>query len=72
MYRRDLSDAFKSGADTQSAVNDIVTGYTLTSYAKDALKNHVLQLRGTYNVSEIHDEHRALVADVWFDAELEA
>ncbi|MGM0387102.1 MAG: RNA-guided endonuclease TnpB family protein [Natrinema limicola] len=56
-YHRALSDAFESGADTQSAVNDIVTGYTLTSYAKDALKNYVPQLRRTYNASELEDDH---------------
>ena len=56
-YRRALSDAFESGADTQSAVNDVVTGYTLTSYAKDALKNYVPQLRRTYNASELDDDH---------------
>ncbi|MFC7231456.1 RNA-guided endonuclease TnpB family protein [Saliphagus sp. GCM10025308] len=56
-YRRALSDAFESGADTQTAVNDVVTPYTLTSYAKDALKNYVPSLRDTYNASEIKDEH---------------
>ncbi|SDK23010.1 RNA-guided endonuclease TnpB family protein [Natronorubrum texcoconense] len=56
-YRRALSDAFESGADTQSAVNDIVTPYTLTSYAKDALKNYVPKLRRTYNASELEDDH---------------
>ena len=40
-YRRALEDSFESGADTQTAVNDVVTPYTLTSYAKDALKNYV-------------------------------
>ena len=56
-YRRALVDAFVSGADTQSAVNDVVTSYTLTSYAKDALKNYVPQLRRTYNASELDDDH---------------
>ncbi|ELY92127.1 RNA-guided endonuclease TnpB family protein [Natrinema altunense] len=56
-YRRALSDAFESGADTQAAVNDTVTSYTLTSYAKDALKNYVPQLRRTYNASELEDDH---------------
>ncbi len=56
-YRRALSDAFESGADTQSAVNDVVTGYNLTSYAKDALKNYVPKLRRTYDASEIRDDH---------------
>ncbi|XVH32630.1 RNA-guided endonuclease TnpB family protein [Haloferacaceae archaeon DSL9] len=56
-YRRALSDAFESGADTQTAVNDVVTPYTLTSYAKDALKNYVPKLRDTYNASELADDH---------------
>jgi putative transposase len=56
-YRRALSDAFGSGADTQTAVNDVVTPYTLTSYAKDALKNYVPKLRDTYNASELADDH---------------
>ena len=56
-YRRALSDAFESGANTQTAVNDVVTPYTLTSYAKDALKNYVPQLRDTYNASELEDDH---------------
>ena len=56
-YRRALEDAFESGADTQSAANDIVTPYTLTSYAKDALKSYVPKLRDTYNASELDDDH---------------
>ncbi len=56
-YRRALAESFERGADTQSAVNDVVTGYTLTSYAKDALKNYVPQLRDTYNASELDDDH---------------
>lgn len=56
-YRRALSEAFESGADTQIAVNDVVTAYTLTSYAKDALKNYVPKLRGTYNASELDEDH---------------
>ncbi|MDG5818248.1 transposase [Natronococcus sp. A-GB7] len=56
-YRRALKNAFESGADTQSAVNDVVTPYTLTSYAKDALKNYVPQLFNTYDASEIEDDH---------------
>jgi putative transposase len=56
-YRRALAEAFESGADTQTAVNDVVTGYNLTSYAKDALKNYVPQLRRTYNASELEDDH---------------
>jgi putative transposase len=56
-YRRALSESFNSGADTQTAVNDVVTDYTLTSYAKDALKNYVPQLRRTYNAQELDDDH---------------
>ena len=56
-YRRALEDAFESGADTQSAVNDVVTPYTLTSYAKDALKSYVPKLRDTYGASELEDDH---------------
>jgi putative transposase len=58
-YREALADAFTAGADTQAAVNDIVTPYELTSYAKDALKSYVPDLldEDTYNASEIHDKH---------------
>jgi len=56
-YRRALEDAFESGANTPSAVNDIVTPYTLTSYAKDALKSYVPKLRDTYDASELDDNH---------------
>ncbi|WP_363463642.1 transposase [Halogeometricum borinquense] len=56
-YRRALSESFESGATTQTAVNDVVTPYTLTSYAKDALKNYVPKLRDTYNASELKDDH---------------
>jgi putative transposase len=56
-YRRALSDAFESGADTQSAVNDVVTGYNLTSYAKDAFKSYVPQLHRTYNAEGLDDDH---------------
>lgn len=55
-YRRALKDAFDSGADTQMAVNDVVTDYDLTAYAKDALKSYVPQLRRTYNASELGDD----------------
>lgn len=56
-YRRALSESFESGATTQNEVNDVVTPYTLTSYAKDALKNYVPKLRDTYNAEEIQDDH---------------
>ncbi|ERG98793.1 MAG: hypothetical protein J07HQX50_02840 [Haloquadratum sp. J07HQX50] len=56
-YRRALSESFDFDADTQAAVNDVVTSYTLTSYAKDALKNYVPKLRRMYNASELKDDH---------------
>ncbi|TKR26495.1 transposase [Natronomonas salsuginis] len=56
-YRHALSESFDSGADTQSAVNDVVTGYNLTSYAKDALKNYIPQLHRTYNAEELDEDH---------------
>lgn len=40
-YRRALRESFDAGATTQTTVNDVVTPYTLTSYAKDALKSYV-------------------------------
>jgi putative transposase len=56
-YRRALRDAFASGADTQTAVNDVVTDYDLSSYAKDALKQYVPQLRQTYDAEELAEDH---------------
>lgn len=56
-YRAALEDAFESGETTKTGVNDIVTPYDLTSYAKDALKQHVPQLQNTYNATEISDDH---------------
>ena len=56
-YRDALHTTFESGADTQSAVNDIVTDYDLTSYAKDALKQYVPQLRETFDAEELADDH---------------
>jgi len=50
-------EAFESGADTQTVVNEIVTDYILTSYAKDALKNYVPQLHRTYDALELDDDH---------------
>lgn len=55
-YRRALSAAFDSGADTRSAVNDIVTAFDLTSYAMDAIKSYVPTLRDA-GASEIRDDH---------------
>ena len=43
-YRHALEDAFQSDCDTQTAVNEVVTPYDLSSYAKDALKNYVPDL----------------------------
>jgi putative transposase len=56
-YREALREAFDAGCDTQRAVNGIVTDYDLTSYAKDALKNYVPQLRRSYDAGEIEDDH---------------
>jgi IS605 OrfB family transposase len=56
-YREALTEAFDTGCTTQTAVNDIVTPYDLTSYAKDALKSYVPQLRQTYDAGELADDH---------------
>ncbi|QLG49797.1 RNA-guided endonuclease TnpB family protein [Natrinema halophilum] len=56
-YREALHDAFDAGADTMSAVNDLVTPYDLPYQAKDALKSYVPKLRDTYDASELDDEH---------------
>jgi IS605 OrfB family transposase len=56
-YRRALRESFGARASTQTAVNDVVTPYRLTSYAKDALKSYVPKLRGTYGASELADDH---------------
>ncbi|WP_049997072.1 RNA-guided endonuclease TnpB family protein [Halococcus sediminicola] len=56
-YRRALRESFDSGATTQAAVNDVVTPYRLTSYAKDALKSYVPTLRNSYGASELADDH---------------
>ena len=58
-YRDALHDAFDAGANTMSAVNDIVTPYDLPYQAKDALKSYVPKLRDTYNAEELDDEHPA-------------
>ena len=57
LYHEGLHEAFDAGADTQSAVNDIVTPYDLPYQVKDALKNYVPKLRDTYNASELDDDH---------------
>ena len=56
-YREALHDAFDAGANTMSAVNDIVTPYDLPYQAKDALKSYVPKLRKTYNAEELDGEH---------------
>ncbi len=56
-YRTALEDGFESGETTKTGVNDIVTDYDLTSYAKDALKQYVPQLQNTYNATELSDDH---------------
>jgi len=57
-YRDALAEAFDAGCETKSAVNDIVTPYDLSSYAKDALKNYVPQLCGdSYDTDELADDH---------------
>ncbi len=56
-YRNALHDAFDAGADTMSAVNDIVTPYDLPYQAKDALKSYVPKLHKTYDAEELGDEH---------------
>jgi len=57
LYHEGLHEAFDAGADTQSAVNNIVTPYDLPYQVKDALKNYVPKLRDTYNASELGDDH---------------
>lgn len=43
-YRQALEKAFQADCGTKTAVNDVVTPYDLSSYAKDALKNYVPDL----------------------------
>jgi len=54
-YRDALVEAFAAGCKTKSAVNDIVTPYDLTSYAKDALKSYVPGLVDDAN--QLADDH---------------
>lgn len=56
-YREALHDAFNKGANTMSAVNDIVTPYDLPYQAKDALKSYVPRLHKTDNAVELDDDH---------------
>ncbi|WP_152418554.1 RNA-guided endonuclease TnpB family protein [Halorubrum distributum] len=56
-YQDALETAFDSEASTQSEINDLVTGYDLTSYAKDALKQYVPQLEYSYDADELAEDH---------------
>ncbi|MFD1588189.1 RNA-guided endonuclease InsQ/TnpB family protein [Halorientalis brevis] len=56
-YRKALHESFNAGCETQNAVNDIVTSYNLSSYAKDALKNYVPGL--VDDADELDDDHPA-------------
>jgi putative transposase len=56
-YQKALHEAFTAGCDTQKAVNDIVTAYNLSSYAKDALKSYVPGL--VDDADELADDHPA-------------
>ncbi|WP_236044969.1 transposase [Haloarcula nitratireducens] len=55
-YREAFEEAFSSGATTQYQVNEIVTPYDLTSYAKDALKQCIPRLRNQHNAEEVRYE----------------
>ncbi|QLD88107.1 IS200/IS605 family element transposase accessory protein TnpB [Natronomonas salina] len=57
IYRQALHDAFDNGADTMSAVNEVVTPYKLPYQAKDALKSYVPKLCSTFNAEELDEEH---------------
>ena len=54
LYHEGLHEAFDAGADTQSAVNDIVTPYDLPYQVKDALKNYVPSLDDARELSDDH------------------
>ena len=54
-YRKALHDAFDAGCETKNAVNEIVTPYDLSGYAKDALKNYVPGL--VDDADELADDH---------------
>ena len=57
-YRDALHAAFDAGANTMSAVNDIVTPYDRLPYqAKDALKSYVPKLHRVDSARELDDEH---------------
>ena len=54
LYHRGPHEAFAAGADTQSAVNDIVTSYDLPYQVKDAVKNYVPSLDDAQELSDDH------------------
>ena len=54
LYHEGLHEAFEASADTQSAVNDIVTPYDLPYQVKDALKNYVPSLDDAQELSDGH------------------
>ena len=54
LYHEGLHEAFDAGAETKSAVNDIVTPYNLPYQVKDALKNYVPSLN---DAKELNDDH---------------
>ena len=54
LYHEGLHEAFEASADTQSAVNDIVTPYDLPYQVKDALKNYVPSLDDAQKLSDNH------------------
>jgi putative transposase len=54
LYHEGLHEAFEAGAETQSAVNDIVTPYDLPYQVKDALKNYVPSLDDAQELSDDH------------------
>ncbi len=60
-YRCALDDAFQADCETQTAVNDVVTPYELSSYAKDALKNYVPGL--VDEADELDDSHPVRYTD---------
>lgn len=55
-YREAFHDAFDAKATTQYEVNEIVTPYDLTAYAKDALKQHIPRLRNQYDAKEASED----------------
>jgi putative transposase len=66
-YRESLHDAFDASCETKNAVNEIVTPYDLSSYAKDALKNYVPEL--VDDADEIEDNHPARFTERGFSVD---